>query len=74
MDSIILIASKVVTDVTKIEAFSVTNFKRWQTKLLLVWDIAKIEFVLTKTRPKKPKEDSDLTVYNNELTSWENAN
>ncbi|KAG8375750.1 hypothetical protein BUALT_Bualt10G0132800 [Buddleja alternifolia] len=46
------------------------NFKRCQIKLMLVLDIAKMDFVLTKPKPKPVEESKN---YDKELTSWENA-
>ena len=64
-----LTATKAIPDVTKIESFNGNNFRRWQTKLLLVLDIAKVDFVLTKPKPVQGDKN-----YETELPLWENAN
>ena len=64
-----LIATKAIPDVTKIESLNRNNLKCWQTKLLLILDIAKVDFVLTKPKPVQGDKN-----YETELPLWENAN
>lgn len=73
LDSAILAATRAAPDFTKIEPFSSSNFKRWQMKLLLVLDIAKVDFVLTKPKPIEPSNeasDEDKKKHESENASW----
>jgi hypothetical protein len=45
-DAQILVADKVLPDATKVEPFDGNNFKRWQQKVLSVFDLTKISSAL----------------------------
>lgn len=73
LDSAMLTATRAAPDFTKIEPFFGSNFKRWPTKLLIVLDIAKVDFVLTKPKPVEPSKeasDEDKKKYEFENASW----
>lgn len=49
----------------------------WQTKLLLVFDIAKVDYVLTKPKHVEPSNESFEEVkkkYDSENASWASTN
>ncbi|XP_077214618.1 uncharacterized protein LOC143849484 [Tasmannia lanceolata] len=64
----ILIASRSVSDVTKIEPFNGMFFKRWQQKILMILDISGVEYVLKTAKPIEGSEDYDKV-----LAEWTKA-
>ena len=73
MDAQILVAAKVLPNVTKIEPFNGNNFKRWQQKVLATLDFTKISCALHEPKPgvesgEKAGEKSE------KLENWKMAN
>ncbi|KAK3004077.1 hypothetical protein RJ639_018937 [Escallonia herrerae] len=68
-----LTTTRAIPDLTKVEPFNGLNFKRWQSKLLLILDIAKVDFVLTIPKPTL-KEDADPKDFEKEFSIWETSN
>ncbi|KAK3018053.1 hypothetical protein RJ639_005178 [Escallonia herrerae] len=72
MDAAMLTATRVILNLTKVESFNGLNFNHWQSKLLLVLDIAKLDFVLTKPKLML-KEDVDPKNFKKEFFIWETS-
>lgn len=71
-----LTATKYVPNLTNVDPFNGTNFKRWQTKLLLIMDIAKVDHVLTKPKPVEPPSDAtdeQKKEYESSVSTWSSA-
>ena len=66
MDATII--NKTIPDVTKIEPFNGSNFKRWQQRIMMLLDIACVAFVLTDLKPEEDTEN-----YVREKEKWEKA-
>ncbi|KAK3001526.1 hypothetical protein RJ639_020285 [Escallonia herrerae] len=67
-----LTATRAIPDLTKVEPFNGLKFKCWQSKLLLILDIAKVDFVLTIPKPTL-KEDTDPKDFEKEFSIWETS-
>ena len=55
---------KSLPDISKIEPFNRTHYKRWQEKVMSTLDVTGYVFAITDPKPEKEKE----------LQNWEKAN
>ena len=66
MDTAILAATNVksLLDISRIEPFNGTHYKRWQEKVMSILDVTGYAFAITDPKSKKEKD----------LKNWEKAN